>query len=156
MIHETLKPSALAVLVWGSILLFLAGCADYASFHRDPQVLKSFQNYEMVAGYHYYYSGRENKPSAIIGIDPSYTFSSNLWTAIEPLHFQKMVDRMFPPGYANLYGADILTPDGRKAGIWYSWVPNYSARFEGRRIFVRSPEPLEEPENPIPGIRGHS
>jgi len=130
-----------------SLLILLTGCAaNYARFQLDGQVEQAFENYEMIDGFHYYYSGRENKPSAIIGIDPAYQFSSELWTAIEPTQFMKMVDRMYPPGYGRLYGANMLTPDGKKAGVWYSWVDIYSAKFEGDRIIVHSPEYFAEPD----------
>ena len=134
-------------LIWPWAIILLAGCAaNYAKFQMDGRVAQAFKNYEMIDGYHYYYSGRENKPSAIIGIDPAYQFSSKFWTAIEPMQFRKTVDRMFPTGSSMLYGANILAPDGKKAGVWYSWVDTYSAKFEGDRIIVHSPEPFAEPD----------
>ncbi len=147
--HESIQKSARGLLVWAAVFFVLAGCADYARFHIDDQVLKNFKSHAMINGYHYYYSGRENVPSVIIGIDPAFAFSSKLWTAIEPSQFKKMVDRMLPPANTDLYGAVILTPDGRKAGVWYSWATYYGAKFEGRRIIVYAPEPYEEPEEPI-------
>jgi hypothetical protein len=136
------------VLIGSSIIILLVGCAaSYARFQMDHQVEQAFKSHEMIDGYHYYYSGRENKPSAIIGIDPAYQFSSKFWTAIEPMQFRKMVDRMFPPSYGILYGANILAPDGKKAGVWYSWVDIHSAKFEGDRIIIHSPELFAEPED---------
>jgi hypothetical protein len=137
------------LFIWSCIISLLTGCAaNYARFQMDDRVVKAFENYEMIDGFHYYYSGRENKPSAIIGIDPAFQFSSTLWTAIEPSQFKKMVDRMFPPGNGRIYGAKMIAPDGKKAGVWYSWVLNYSAKFEGDRIIVHSPEPFAEPDGP--------
>ncbi len=135
-------------LIKSSIIILLAGCAiNYARFQMDDQVRHTFEKHVMINGYHYYYSGRENKPSAIIGIDPAFQFSSKYWTAIEPSRFKTMVDRMYPPGYSMLYGANMLAPDGRKAGVWYSWVRNYSAKFDGDRIIVHSPEAFAEPDD---------
>jgi hypothetical protein len=126
------------------ILTFLAGCsANYGRLEINSMVEQAFKNYEMLDDYRYYYSGRENKPSAIIGIDPAFQFSSKFWTAIEPLQFRTMVGRMFPD-YGFLYGADILAPDGRKAGVWYSWVRTFTAKFEDDRIIVFSPEPYAD------------
>jgi len=136
-------------LIRSSIIILLAGCAaNYARFQMDDQVRHTFEKYMMIDGYHYYYSGRENKPSAIIGIDPAFQFSSRLWTAIKPAQFKTMVDRMYPPGNSMLYGANMLAPDGRKAGVWYSCVRNYSAKFDGDRIIVHSPEAFAEPNDP--------
>lgn len=119
----------------------LAGCsANYGRLEINSTVEQAFRNYEMLDHYRYYYSGRENKPSAIIGIDPTFQFSSKYWTAIEPSQFKTMVGRMYPPNYGFLYGAYIIAPDGRKAGVWYSWVNNYTAKFEDDRIIVFSPE----------------
>jgi hypothetical protein len=126
------------------ILAFLASCsADYGRLEINSAVEQAFKNHEMLDNYQYYYSGRENKPSAIIGIDPAFQFSSKFWTAIEPLQFRTMVGRMFPD-YGFLYGAYILAPDGRKAGVWYSWVNIFTAKFEDDRIIVFSPEPYTD------------
>jgi hypothetical protein len=128
------------------IIAFLAGClANYGRLEINSAVEQAFRNYEILDHYQYYYSGRENKPSAIIGIDPAFQFSSKYWTAIEPLQFRTMVGRMFPD-YGFLYGAYILAPDGRKAGVWYSWVNIFTAKFEDDRIIVFSPEPYADAE----------
>ncbi|MGB7919697.1 MAG: hypothetical protein WCF40_06530 [Desulfobacterales bacterium] len=122
----------------------LTGClANYGRLEINSAVEQAFRNHEMLDHYQYYYSGRENKPSAIIGIDPAFQFSSKYWTAIEPSQFETMVGRMFPE-YGFLYGAYILAPDGRKAGVWYSWVNIFTAKFEDDRIIVFSPEPHAE------------
>lgn len=126
------------------IIVFLVGCfANYGRLEINSAVEQAFRNYEILDHYQYYYSGRENKPSAIIGIDPAFQFSSKYWTAIEPSLFKTMVGRMFPD-YGFLYGAYILSPDGRKAGVWYSWVTIFTAKFEDDRIIVFSPEPYAD------------
>jgi hypothetical protein len=128
-------------------IAFLAGCfANYGRLEINRAVEQAFRNHEMLDHYQYYYSGRENKPSAIIGIDPAFQFSSKYWTAIEPSLFKTMVGRMFPD-YGFLYGAYILAPDGRKAGVWYSWVTIFTAKFEDDRIIVFSPEPYADAGN---------
>ena len=129
------------------IIAFLAGCfANYGRLEINSAVEQAFRNYEILDHYQYYYSGRENKPSAIIGIDPAFQFSSKFWTAIEPSLFKTMVGRMFPE-YGFLYGAYILSPEGRKAGVWYSWVNTFTAKFEGDRIIIFSPEPYADSRN---------
>ena len=129
-----------------AILAVFSGCsANYGRLEINNAVEQAFRNYEMLDDYRYYYSGRENKPSAIIGIDPAFQFSSKYWTAIEPLQIRTMVGRMFPD-YGFLYGAYILAPDGRKAGVWYSWVNIFTAKFEDDRIIVFSPEPYADAE----------
>lgn len=130
----------LSALLVTCAVAFSAGCAaEYGRLNIDSTVAQSFRNSEMRDDYRYYYSGRENKPSAIIGIDPAFQFSSKYWTPIEPSQFSTMVGRMHPE-YGFLYGAFMLAPDGRKAGVWYSWVNHFTAKFEGDRIIVYSPE----------------
>ncbi len=141
------RKKVVAALLWASMVYLMTGCAaNYARFQIDDQTEQAFKKYEMIDGFQYYYSGRENTPSAIVGIDPAFEFTSTLWTAIEPSLFKTMVDRMYPPGYGRLYGANIVAPDGRKAGVWYSWVPFHSAKVDGGKILVHSPELLSEPD----------
>ena len=130
-----------------AILAVFTGCSgNYGRLEINSMVEQAFKNDEMLDHYQYYYSGRENKPSAIIGIDPSFQFSSKFWTAIEPSLFKTMVGRMFPE-YGFLYGAYIMSPEGRKAGVWYSWVNTFTAKFEGDRIIIFSPEPYADSRN---------
>jgi hypothetical protein len=140
-LNRLFRPQALlAALIVG----LLAGCAgNYGRLEINKSVEQAFGKYQMLDHYQYYYSGRENKPSAIIGIDPAFQFSSKYWAPIEPSQFKKMVDRMVPE-YGFLYGAYMMTPDGRKAGVWYSWVHIYTVKFEGNRIIVYSPEPFSD------------
>ena len=134
-------------LLTAFILASLAGClANYGRLQLDSAVEQAFRNNEMLDNYQYYYSGRENKPSAIIGIDPAFQFSSKYWTAVEPSQFETIVGRMYPD-YGYLYGAYMMAPDGRKAGVWYSWVKTYTVKFEGDRIIVFSPEPFADAGN---------
>jgi hypothetical protein len=149
MAHGFKQRSTILALLGLSIMFLLAGCAaNYASFRLDDQIAQAFKNYQMIDGYRYYYSGRENKPSAIVGINPEFQFSSKFWTSIEPSKFKEMVDRMFPTANALLYGAAMLAPDGRKAGVYYSWVEFRSAKFVGQRVIVYSPEEFAEPDGP--------
>jgi hypothetical protein len=52
-----------------------------------------------------------------------------------------MVRRLSPPTYGLLSGAYLIAPDGRRAGVWYSWVNTVSARFDGNRIIISFPDP---------------
>ena len=141
--HLLGRQTLLAVFIIAS----LAGCfANYGRLEINSAVEQAFRNKEMLDNYRYYYSGRENKPSAIIGIDPAFQFSSKYWTAIEPSQFETMVGRMYPD-YGFLYGAYMMAPDGRKAGVWYSWVKTFTIKFEGDRIVVFSPEPHADAGN---------
>ena len=95
----------------------------------------------MIEGCTYYYSGRANRPTAIVGIDPAFEFGSQFWTKIEPDQFQTMVGRVSIPEYGYVSGAYLVTPDGRRAGVWYSWVITASVKFEGNQITIAFPDP---------------
>ncbi len=126
-------------------MAFVAACSgNYGRLQYNNEVSLAFQKFETLDNYNYYYSGRQNKPSAIIGIDPAFEFSSRFWTVIEPDQFETMVGRLSPPEYGFLNGAYMLAPDGRKAGVWYSWVKITSFKFDGDRIIVNSPEPFAD------------
>ena len=101
-------------LLTAFILASLAGClANYGRLQLDSAVEQAFRNNEMLDNYQYYYSGRENKPSAIIGIDPAFQFSSKYWTAVEPSQFEIIVGRMYPD-YGYLYGAYMMAPTAER------------------------------------------
>ena len=126
-------------------MAFVAACSgNYGKLQYNNEVSLAFQKFEKLDSYDYYFSGRRNKPSAIIGIDPAFEFSSRFWTVIEPDQFETMVGRLSPPEYGFLNGAYMLAPDGRKAGVWYSWVKITSFKFDGDRIIVNSPEPFAD------------
>ena len=137
-------------------LVLMAACSpNYGKLQYNNEVGLAFQNFEMLDDYEYYFSGRPNKPSAIIGIDPAFEFESRFWNVIEPEKFETMVGRLSPPEYGFLYGAVMLTPDGRKAGVWYSWVRIASVKFDGDRIIVNSPEPFADADGPGFGKAPH-
>ena len=140
----------IAIVTTLMIVSIVACSGKYGKFRHSEAVGQAFKNYEMVDDYSYYYSGRANRPSAIIGIDPEYEFSSQLWTYIESDEFETMVGRMSPPEYGFLNGSYILTPDNRQAGVWYSWVNIHSVKFNGNQVMISSPEPFADAEGASP------
>ena len=133
------------------VVVSLAACSGkYGKFRHSEEVGQAFKNLEMLNDYSYYYSGRANRPSAIIGIDSEFEFSSRFWTSIESDEFETMVGRMSPPEYGFLNGSYILTPDERQAGVWYSWVNIHSVKFDGNQLMIPSPEPWADAEGASP------
>jgi hypothetical protein len=134
------------------IPVMLASCAyNYGSLQKSPDITRAFESYQMLEGYRYYYSGRQNKPSAIIGVHSDYSFSSEFWTEIEltPSAFKKAVRRLYPLYSSPPYGAYIIDPNGKRAGIWFSSINFATIKLEGdNRLVIYSPEPLDEGEGP--------
>jgi hypothetical protein len=135
------------------MVAFIVSCSGghYGKIRYSKEVGQAFQQYEMIDDYNYYYAGRANRPSAIIGIDSEFEFSSDLWTFIEADEFETMVGRLSPPEYPFLSGSFILTPDERQAGVWYSWVNTHWVKFDGNRIMISDPEPFSDADGRFRG-----
>jgi hypothetical protein len=135
-----------------SIPVMLAGCAyNYGSLQKSPDITRAFESYQILKGYRYYYSGRQNKPSAITGVHHNYSFESKYWTEIEltPSAFTKAVQRLYPMYDYPPYGAYIIDPNGKQAGIWFSSINFATIKLEDDiRLVIYSPEPLDEPDGP--------
>jgi hypothetical protein len=131
----------LAILPTVILVITVACSGNYGRLQYKKKVAQAFQHYERLDDYTYYFSGRLNKPTAIVGIDPAFEFSSRFWTAIGPDQFQTMVDRLSISNYGVLGGAYLIAPDGRKAGVWYSRVNTASVKLEGNRIIILFPDP---------------
>ena len=123
------------------------GSGHYGKIRYSKDVGQAFENFEMIDEYDYYYAGRANRPSAIVGIDSEFEFGSEYWTFIEADEFETMVGRLSPPEYPFLNGSYILTPDERQAGVWYSWVNTHWVKFDGNRITISDPEPFSDADS---------
>jgi hypothetical protein len=121
----------------------------YGSLKRSMEITRTFESYEVLPNYTYYYSGWGNIPYAIIGIDKNYRLRQGSWKEIDITTqiLRNWVPRMdFIYGYRP-YGSQILDPDGKQVGIWYSSKQWTTVLVEGKNeIAVFSPEP--------PGFRG--
>lgn len=114
------------------ILLPCAGCAtmlfkNYGSIVPDGGVMEAFDKFQVNPNYDYFYSGSEVYPSAVIGLDKSYTLESDLWKKVDmtPAKLREIVMSMknkaatvnfavAPHGFA------ILDDKGKRIGVWYS------------------------------------
>ena len=141
-----------AVLVALFAAAMITGCLEsYGRIKRSPELTQAFQSYTVEPDYKYYYYGLTNYPYAIIGIDPAYHISSKVWREIDPAteEFEKMVYSVWGGDYySSISGADILSPTGKKVGVWYSSIWFVAIRFEeNNRIAVMPDTPF------IRGIR---
>lgn len=109
-------------------LLLLAGCAPAlprGAWLTDPHVAQLFVSGTVLPNHTYYYLGSFGAPDSIIAIDNRFTLRSRVWARVD-------VDRRLLNGWQQWYrtehfragcefrGGLILTPDGRRAGVWYS------------------------------------
>lgn len=123
--------------------------ANQGKLARSFEVTQLVEADKVLDGHTYYYTGPEAEPDAIIAIDDRYTLKSKYWIRVEnPAkkladwnHFIDNGIRIFDP----FEGAWIMTPDGEKAGIWYSKYDHTVVRYpDASSIIVYIPVvPLE-------------
>ena len=118
---------------WIFLLLVLTGCArcpECGSLQQRNEITILFNNEELVEGYSYYYNGRSSAPTAILGLDEKYTLQGQFWTAIDLTQEQlstwvRAIQTTRKRERGQFRGAEILNPNGERAGIWFSnfdWV----------------------------------
>lgn len=109
------------------LILSLGGCAhNYGRLQPSSAVTAIFKANRILPDHKYYYCGPDGWPDAIIAVNADFILVSDLWTPFEPSpkRLRDLTDyaqthygtdtHHFP------YGYKILTPDGRKVGVWYS------------------------------------
>ena len=136
-----------AVVAFFWIWIVFSGCfANYGRLKLSADVRHAFENFQTFKNHRYYYSGRENKPSAIMGVHRDYRFESKYWTEIDlqKTSLKELVNRLYPYDYAPLSGYYILDPNGKKAGIWFSQFGHTTITLENdNRLVVVTPEPID-------------
>jgi hypothetical protein len=129
------------------LTLMVAGCTkNYGNFKKSDEVTTAFRQGDHQPEYQYYYSGRDNMPYAIIGIDRNYTVPSRYWIPFEPESemLSKMSGNMFGKHKYYPTGYYILDPDGKIIGVWFSSVNSYSVSVDQTKrtveVLFRNPE----------------
>jgi len=105
----------------------MAGCAGTGKqkgLVYNANVKKAFETYQISPNHAYYYSGPDAAPNAVIGIQKEYLLKSEFWKPVELTQklLKKWLDYRGPRDGFDLTnnGSDIMAPDGRQIGIWYS------------------------------------
>jgi hypothetical protein len=107
-------------------IAFIASCsANHGRLVYNANVKKAFETYQLPPNHAYYYSGPDARPNAVIGIQKEYLLKSRFWKPVEltPNLLKEWLERGRRPrdGYdLSNNGSDIIAPDGRQIGIWYS------------------------------------
>ena len=109
-------------------LLLLAGCAPAlprGAWLTDPHVARLFLSGTVLPNHTYYYLGSFGAPDSIIAIDNRFTLRSRVCALV---HLHRRSLHGWHPSHRTAHlragcefrGGLILTPDGRRAGVWYS------------------------------------
>jgi hypothetical protein len=124
----------------------IAGCTagTYGSLQRDAGVQQAFESNQVPMDYKYYYYG-DSEPYVIFGIEPKYDMKSNVWRDATPDtdDFKEMVRWIWEDYGYYKFGANILDPEGKKVGVFYSAIRETSVKFiDGNRIMVMPSTPF--------------
>ena len=128
------------------VLALIAGCTagTYGSLKRDAGVQQAFESNQVPMDYKYYYYG-DSEPYVIFGIEPKYDMKSNVWREATPDtdDFKEMVRWIWEDYGYYKFGANILDPEGKKVGVFYSAIRETSVKFmDGNRIMVMPNTPF--------------
>ncbi len=120
-------------------LLGCAPCEECGSLKRQHEVTNLFLNNEIIPGYDYYYNGREQWPSAIMAIDPNYSIKSDFWKPVglegdELSKWIRSTTLWKPSRRTSLNGAEILDPNGKRVGVFFSKYDNLITKFEADNV----------------------
>ncbi len=136
----------------GFLAFAAAGCAgsfkEYGRVDVSADVAKMFEERSLPADYHYFYTGSDTEPSAVIGIAPEYTLESKVWypVTITPEKLSVWMRNMtggLGKG-TGVWGAALMGPAGEKVGIWYSPHATTSVRVSAdKKVTVFPPQPQE-------------
>ena len=151
----TIKTTGFRILAITSLFL-LGVCASvfagskYGKLERSRDLQKQIESYQVLPDHNYYYSGGHARPNAIIGIHKDYQLVTGQWQSVQISsgQLQKWITSISPDtsmGPKGYYGAYIISPDGKKAGFWYSIQSSTSIKFPGgNKIEVYTPD-LNQP-----------
>jgi len=135
-----------AIVVCFIALATFGGCslANYGRLKSDPAVTRTFENYEAMPGYKYYYRGTFSRPFVIIGIKENFELDSKLWVAVDPQSkdFRTVIERISLQGAGGTvqpWGLTIFDASGRDIGVWYSALNNAAVEVNGNKIVNLSP-----------------
>ena len=123
------RPVDWALILIGAILILgfmiSGGCtAVRGGLKNRPELLLRLEDKGLDPSFTYYYCGRSNLPYAVVGIDRAYAFTSRFWFKIESMEavYHKIAHLSnLEPGQHIRYARQILAPDGRVAGTYFSY-----------------------------------
>lgn len=113
----------LLAALWISALA--GGCTGtWGSLKTSSELNLGLEDRSIDPSLAYYYCGRSNLPYAVVGIDRAYTFTSKFWFEIDSMEevFHKIAHLAnLERGQYRRYAREILAPDGRVVGTYFSY-----------------------------------
>jgi hypothetical protein len=114
-----------------AMCLVLTACAgqffrNYGRIDPNREVTNAFDRYEVNPNFHYFISGSDVYPNAVIGLDRKHQLDpETLWKEVEmtPARMKEIVQLMKSKTgllFMHLSGFEITDNNGRPIGVWYS------------------------------------
>ena len=163
-IHSEVN-ATISYMLFFSLLLTLAGCTPTVQntglLKRNAELTTVFESAQVLPDYHYYYSGPEQEPLAILGIRNDYEFDQGLWKTIDltEAQLQKWLDRLDNSHRSprwRYYGSYIVDNNGDRVGIWFSFsaLEHITMRVDPEKkwIKVHTPDNTIVPKIPFGGV----
>ncbi len=99
---------------------------NFGRIDINRETTRAFEQCYVDTNHHYYISGSDTYPNAIIGLHRDYRIDpKSLWKKVDmtPDMMQKLVGSMkekTSQRLLSLYGFELLDPKGKPIGVWYS------------------------------------
>jgi hypothetical protein len=140
------SPIYVLILIPALTIALLSGCGHsvYGRLQSSRDVTQAFEESQIYSDHQYYYSGFQQTPFGIIGIDNNYQLRSSYWKPIDlnPALLNKLIYRMDTVYSLRPQGSWILDQQNKRVGIWYSSQRQTKVKVEkNNRIVVVPPEP---------------
>ena len=115
----------------------------------DSNVTKMFETYQINPNYHYYISGSDTYPHAILGLDKAYNLEPDLWKRVDmtPQKLRELVTDMKNKASTvnygmTLFGFVMFDDKGNQIGVWYSILEakTFLRMKDNRRVIIYTPD----------------
>ncbi len=150
-LYSSLLASLLLLLSFTSCSL--PTCQECGQLVSSFHVNRQFRELQILPDHRYFYAGEILEPDAIIGIHRDFSLVKGFWTEINLT--QKQLEKWMWTFSAvegiydeddrmTIYyeGSNILSPDGRQVGIYYSKYHETVVKFPGNdKIQIYKPDP---------------
>jgi hypothetical protein len=99
---------------------------NYGQINPNGEVTRAFEGYQINPEFHYYISGADINPNALIGLHRDYRLDpSTLWrqVAISTARMKEIVEGMKTKAHEFMmfqYGFEMSDNNGKPIGVWYS------------------------------------
>jgi len=143
----------LAILTISALFIFSNANAmhsKYGHWKQDPAVKAQIETGKVLPNHTYYYTGSINGPECFMAIDNNFKLrDSRVWAKADEMSDKMMKGWLQSMSQSHgkigltVKAGDVTTPDGRKAGIWYShYSVNIVEEPSPGELIIYQPHPI--------------